>query len=92
LRELAISYFAFYFNIKSEKTLRAYSVTLNLNIFDRYDWIGNDATMEHIATKIDTLHHYSLLTPAMIRNLIQVDGRTYAAGMFGADEKGLYQA
>jgi len=92
LRELALSYFEFYFNTKSEKTLRAYSGTLNLSIFDKINWIHDDAAMELIAKKIDKIRHYPILTLSMVRNLIMVDKRTYAAGMLGADERGLYQA
>jgi hypothetical protein len=39
LRELVMSYFEHYFNLRREKTLRAYSRPVNLRRFDRRGWM-----------------------------------------------------
>src|SRR6266704_1444147 len=39
LRELAMSYFEHYFNLRAEKTLRTYSRPVNLRRFDRMNWM-----------------------------------------------------
>src|SRR6266481_622508 len=42
LRELVMSYFEHYYNLKGEKTLRAYSRPINLGPFDRLDWMTSE--------------------------------------------------
>ena len=91
LRELVMSYFEFYFNVESAKSLRAYSVPLDLDAAYGAGWVIRDETMELIATRLDRLRHFSLLRPEMISALNPVDPRTYAAGMLGADERGLFR-
>src|SRR5262245_5754390 len=45
LRELAMSYFEHYYNLKGEKTLRAYSRPVNLARFDPIEWITSAEPM-----------------------------------------------
>src|SRR5215475_5695554 len=42
LRELALSYFNIYCNMRRERTLRRYSVHVNLKRFDRQQWMTTD--------------------------------------------------
>jgi hypothetical protein len=91
LRELAMSFFDLYYNLDRKKALREYSRPLDLSAFDRFDWMGSDAELERIATRLDTIHHERLLTPAMIDRLSLVDDKLYAAGLLGSDAAGLYQ-
>src|SRR3990172_7915290 len=39
LRELVLSYFEQYYNVEGEKTLRGYTLPLNLKPFDRFHWM-----------------------------------------------------
>jgi len=91
LRELILSYFEDFFNIASEKTLRGYTLPLNLTTCDRFDWMISDDRLEEVATHLDQQHRVKLLTRAMERNLAPVDRRMYLAGLFGADRDGLHQ-
>lgn len=91
LRELVLSYFEQYFNIEREKTLRGYTLPLNLKAFDRLNWMISDDSMERIAQRTDEIRRFFLLTPGMIANLSQVDERLYRANLQGADEAGLYK-
>jgi hypothetical protein len=90
-RELALSYFEFYFNVQSEKTLRGYSPAVDLRRWDAAGWRTGDAAMAAIADRLDAVRHDSLLSPAMIGALRPVDPRTYAAGLLGADDAGLFR-
>lgn len=92
LRELAMSYFELYFNTDGEKTLRSYSVPVDLARFDALDWPSRDDAVEAIVTRLDAARHHALLTPAMIRALSPVDERSYRAGLLGCDPAGLYAA
>jgi hypothetical protein len=91
LRELVLSYFEHYYNIEREKTLRGYTVPLNLSTFDRFNWMIEDEAMERIAQRTDEIRRFFLLTPKMIAGLSPVDERLYQAGLQGANEAGLYK-
>lgn len=91
LRELVLSYFDQYYNIKREKTLRGYTLPLNLKTFDKFDWMVSDKSMERIAQRLDEIRRFFLLTPKMIAGLSTVDERLYKAGLQGANEAGLYK-
>jgi hypothetical protein len=91
LRELILSYFEQYYNIRREKTLRAYTVPLNLAAFDRINWMGDDAGLDSIGVRLDRIRKVRLLTPAMIRGLSPLDERSYRAGLEGANPKGLFK-
>lgn len=83
LRELLISYFEGYYNLKKAKTLRSYTRPLNLNMFENTPWLTNNEMMDVIGDKLDTLPRIPLLTPAMVRGLSRVDRRAYKLGIFG---------
>lgn len=91
LRELVMSYFDFYYNLKRDKALREYSLPVDLRSFDRIQWLSSDAELEQIAERLDKVRHFPLLTPAMIAGLSQVDDKVYQAGLLGSDADGLYQ-
>ncbi len=85
LRELVMSYFECYYNLRSEKTLRAYTVPLRLEQFDKFNWMVSDQHLGRIADRLDTIKQIALLTPHLIRCLSPVDERSYQAGMVGAN-------
>ena len=91
LRELVMSYFEQYYNVAREKTLRGYTVPLNLKAFDRLNWMGSDADLEAIALKLDRIRKVRLITGAQARGLSLLDERSYQAGLIGANEAGLYK-
>jgi hypothetical protein len=90
LRELVMTYFESCYNVKGEKSLRSYTLPLNLARFDRYDWMQSDLNLEWISDALDGLRTVPLLTRRMIRNLSPVDQRSYRAGLLGARKAGLY--
>ena len=49
LRELALSYFDGYFNLRRERTLRRFSVPVNLSRFDSRDWMTTEKPLWFIA-------------------------------------------
>ena len=58
LRELALSYFNAYFNLRRERTLRRYSVPVNLKRFDRQNWMTTDAT--GVVHRLSPVRHQTL--------------------------------
>ncbi len=91
LRELIISYFESFYNIEREKTLRSYTVPLNLAAFDAIHWTICDPSMDRIAERLDGMRIIPLITSAMAEAFVPVDDKTYAAGLLGANENGLYR-
>jgi hypothetical protein len=92
-RELAMSYFDLYCNTLGEKTLREYSVALDLRRFDGrgFDWMLAEGALADVEERIERIRHYPLLTPAMAASLAPVSLAVLAAGLLGSDPQGLYQ-
>ncbi len=91
LRELIMSYFDVFFNTVYEKTLRGYTVPLDLSAFDRFDWMTSDDCLEEVANRLDRIRRYTVITPEQIARLEPVDEKIYQAGLAGADTKGLFK-
>jgi len=91
LHELVMSYFEQFYNVERKKTLRSYTVPLNLKAFDKLDWMTSDVPLERIGARLDEIRKVRLLTRRMIANLSLVDERSYQAGLLGANKEGLYK-
>lgn len=91
LRELAMSYFADFYNNLGQKTLRGYTRPLNLVRFDRYEWECREDGVKVATRRLYALKMIPLLTPVAVRRLQKVDQRSYDAGMLGVNLDGLYQ-
>jgi len=87
LRELALSYFDVYFNMRRERTLRTFSNPVNLARFDRLGWMTTDKQLWFIAEYLFTIRHFPLLKPAMAKRLHRLDDRSFRAGCLGRAEK-----
>lgn len=87
LRELALSYFHIYFNLRGERSLRRYSRPVNLARFDRDEWMTSEKNVWFIANHLCDIPHVPLLTPFQINHLTRVDGRTFTGEMVGHRRK-----
>jgi len=87
LRELAMSYFEGYFNLRRERSLRTFSRPVNLARFDHLDWMTTEKPVWFIAEYLFTIRHYQLLTPSMVKRLHRLDDRSFRAGCLGRADK-----
>jgi hypothetical protein len=87
LRELAMSYFNIYFNLRFERTLRRYSRPVSLARFDRLHWMTTEKPIWFIAEHLVDIPHIPLITPTQAKRLTHVDLRTVRAEMFGHRKK-----
>jgi hypothetical protein len=87
LRELALSYFNIYFNLRGERTLRRYSKPVNLARFDYLQWMTSEKPIWFIAEHLVEIPHISLLKPAMVKRLTRVDSRMMRGEMVGHRKK-----
>lgn len=83
LRELAMSYFEHYYNLRREKTLRRYSRPVNLRRFDRMGWMTAEADVWAIPEHLCTIAHRPLVPARLLASLGRVDERLFAAGLLG---------
>jgi hypothetical protein len=83
LRELAMSYFNLYCNLRRERTLRNYSRPVNLARFDSERWMTAETEVWFIPNYLCEIFHYRLLRPDMIKRLQRVDERLFRAECLG---------
>jgi hypothetical protein len=83
LRELVMSYFAHYYNLRREKTLRKYSRPVNLRRFDRMNWMTAEDDPWEIPEYLCTIAHSTLLPRLLVKRLPRVDDRLFQAGLVG---------
>ncbi len=83
LRELAMSYFEHYYNLRKEKTLRRYSRPVNLKRFDRMGWMTAEEDVWAIPEHLCAIPHLPLVPPRLVSTLGRVDERLFAAGLLG---------
>ena len=91
LRELALSYFELYVNTARQKTLREYSVTLDLRRFDAEGWMVAEEPLDSIEERLESIRHYRLLDRRQERELSLTSPAVLEAVMLGSDPAGLYR-
>jgi len=91
LRELIMSYFDDYFNSTGERTMRSYSLPLRLTDRVYPGWRTSEDDLDPIGDRLDRLRHFPVLSKKMESELAPVDARRLAAGLLGANEKGLWR-
>ena len=91
LRELVMSYFDFYFNIAGDKSLRSYSLPLDLTRYNSRQWTTTDDDLEYIGVKLDQIKHFPVVDKTMIKNLKKASDTMLKAGLIGSNEAGLYK-
>ena len=87
LRELALSYFEVYFNLRRERSLRTFSRPANLARFDRLQWMTTEKPLWFVTEYLFDIHHYPLLPPGMAGRLHRLDDRSFRAGCLDRAEK-----
>jgi hypothetical protein len=90
LRELAMSYFDFYFNTDGDKTLRGYSLPQNLSRFDKMGWRTTEADLEDIGYYLDRVRHIPLVDIQQINRMVRTPMYLLESSLIGSDPKGLF--
>jgi hypothetical protein len=85
VRELVMSYFEGYVNLRGDRTLRAYSLPVNLARFDRRrpGWMTTEGDLWWVAEHLVGVPHRRLLSRAMIGALRRIDRRSLDAALVG---------
>lgn len=91
VRELIMSYFDFFFNTNGFKSLRSYTRPFDVSFFETRNWQTTDEDLEYIGDKIESLRHYPVATPAMVKGLYRASEMMMKAGMLGSKPEGLFK-
>lgn len=92
LRELVMSYFNDYFNTKRFRSMRSYSVPLDLSRFDHLEWETSDANLDQIIDgSLGRIRTFRVAPAPVIRGLNLADERLFKANMLFANPKGLFK-
>jgi hypothetical protein len=83
LRELALSYFEQYYNLRGERTLRSYSVAINLQRLDSKGWMTADDDVWCVTERLIAAKHFPLFPDKVARELPRLDRRSFEAGKHG---------
>ncbi len=73
VRELVMSFFHEYFLNDGRKTLRSYSLPVDLSRFDDRGWMTAEENISYIPEYVDAVRHYPVLPPSHIRRLRRAD-------------------
>ncbi len=87
LRELALSYFNIYFNLRGERTLRTFSRPIQMKRFDPLHWMSSEKPVWFVAEYLLTISHYKLITGEQAKRLHRVDNRLFRAECVDRAEK-----
>jgi hypothetical protein len=73
LRELAMSYFHEYYNRRDHKTLREYSVPLDLRRIDPQVWVSGAKNAWSVPDELDALRHFRLMSGRHVKAVTRRD-------------------
>jgi hypothetical protein len=90
IRELVMSYFEFYFNVKGQKSLYAYSNPINLNNYNHWNWRTTDDDLHKMGQSFSNETHYELLSIRELKKLPKVPKKIQDAWFLGANPDGFY--
>ena len=83
LRELALSYVDHYYNLRGERTLRNYSVAVDLARLDGQHWMTAEEDVWCVPERLIAARHYPLFPDKVARSLPRLDRRSFEAGLHG---------
>jgi len=83
LRELALSYFDHYYNLRGQRTLRSYSAAVDLSRLDDRQWMTAEEDVWCVPEALIAARHYELFPHRVARGLPRLDKRSFEAGMHG---------
>ena len=84
-RELAMTYFEFFFSLQREKTLRGYTRPLDLSRFTDPSWMWDEEGIKRVSKRLYGLKPFPLISEKSAAHLNVSDERSYKAGSYGTD-------
>ena len=88
---LGLSYFDGFFNQYGKRTMRAFTVPVELERFEKRGWRFDDGPMTYIDRAVDTAQREWALPRKSVRNVSKVSESLRKAGLMGANPMGLWR-
>ncbi len=88
-RELAMSYWAMYFNWKGHYAMKDFAGPIDLRRYKSFDWRYGLEDMADLGWQFNKLKHTTLSTPRELARLPKIPERLRRAGFLGSDMKGV---
>ena len=85
-RELALSYFEHYYNMRGERTLRAYSLPTDLSRLDGHEWMTAEEDVWCVQELFNRARMFPLIPAKTAATLPRLDKRSFQAGLHGRVE------
>jgi hypothetical protein len=91
IRELVMSYFEDFYNVNGLRTLRYYTVTVDLSRYDTNGWMWDDAGCDELEEVLKHLRKFRLISIKQAKALHPMDPLSYKAGTLATNPAGLYK-
>jgi hypothetical protein len=88
---LGLSYFDGYFNYTGKRTMRAFTVPIDLSQFEKRGWRFDDGEMLYVDDAIDTAERAWKLPRKLGKIVEPVSDKLREAGLLGVNEDGLWK-
>ena len=88
---LGLSYFDGYFNLNGKRTMRAFTVPVELEPFERRGWRFAEDSLLYIDRAIDTAPRAWVLPRGTVTQISPVSEMVREAGMLGVNPEGLWK-
>jgi hypothetical protein len=88
---LGLSYFDGFFNVYGKKTMRSFTVPVELERFESHGWRFDEGKLRYIDRAIDLAPNAWILPRRRIRTLGRVNELLRNAGMLGSKAAGLWR-
>ncbi len=88
---LGLSYFEGYFNVYGKRTMRSFTVPVDLEPFESRGWRFSDGPLLYIDRAIDMAHRSWVLPRGTVRQLSPVSEQLRKAGLLGSRIEGLWR-
>jgi len=88
---LGLSYFDGYFNLYGKRTMRAFTVPVELEKFESRGWRFSDGQLLYIDRAIDTAPRAWRLPRGSVKQINTVSDQLRKAGLFGSRPEGLWR-
>lgn len=87
IRELVMSFFHEYFLDNGKKTLRRYSLPVDLKKFDKLGWMTSEEEVWYVADHLTKVKHFDILNRAQISALRRADKIEIEAGKLVVEKR-----
>ncbi|HLF33317.1 MAG TPA: hypothetical protein VI583_03710 [Cyclobacteriaceae bacterium] len=92
IRELVMSYFDFYFNLDGIKSLRSYSLPVNVDRMNIPGWAITDTDLDPLGHQLNSFRHFPVIRSAGIKKLSLATASLMKSSLLGSNPAGLYKA